>query len=37
VFARYGDSFGTINSGADYEINDILEIVPLVERLNSAL
>ncbi len=35
VFARYGDSFGTRNSGADYEINDILEIVPLIERLNG--
>jgi putative hydrolase of the HAD superfamily len=35
VFARYGDSFGTQNSGADYEINDILEIVPLIERLNG--
>ncbi|MEO0019942.1 MAG: HAD-IA family hydrolase [candidate division WOR-3 bacterium] len=36
VFARYGDSFGTKNSGADYEINDILEIVPLIEKLNQA-
>ncbi len=36
VFARYGDSFGTQVSGADYEINDILELVPIIERLNSA-
>lgn len=34
VFARYGDSFGTKQSGADYEINDILELVPIIERLN---
>ncbi len=34
IFARYGDTFGTQNSGANYEINDILEIVPLIERLN---
>ncbi len=36
VFARYGDSFGTKNSGADFEINDILELVPIIERLNYA-
>ncbi len=35
VFARYGDSFGTLNSGADYEVNDILELIPIVERLNQ--
>ncbi len=34
IFARYGDTFGTQNSGANYEINDILEIVPLIEQLN---
>ncbi|MGQ9708167.1 MAG: HAD-IA family hydrolase [bacterium] len=37
VFARYGDSFGTQNSGADYEINDILEILPLIKRLNQMV
>jgi len=21
AFARYGDTFGTVNSGADYELN----------------
>ncbi len=35
VFARYGDSFGTRVSGADYEINDILELIPVVERLQQ--
>jgi HAD superfamily hydrolase (TIGR02253 family) len=36
VFARYGDTFGTQESGADFEINDILELIPVVERLNRA-
>src|SRR5712692_782567 len=26
VFARYGDTFGTVHSGADYEISDIQEL-----------
>ena len=34
VFARYGDTFGTVHSGADYEINDIAELIDVVERLN---
>ncbi|MBM3314632.1 HAD-IA family hydrolase [candidate division WOR-3 bacterium] len=34
VFARYGDTFGTQHSGADYEVSDILELIPIVERLN---
>ena len=36
VFARYGDDFGTKTSGADFEINDALEVIPVVERLNSG-
>lgn len=36
VFARYGDAFGTKNSGADYEISDILELVPIIEILNRS-
>ncbi len=35
VFARYGDSFGTKQSNADLEIDDIMELVPFVERLNA--
>lgn len=31
VFARYGDTFGTVRSGADYEIDDILELVDIVD------
>ncbi|MEO0073367.1 MAG: HAD-IA family hydrolase [candidate division WOR-3 bacterium] len=35
VFARYGDTFGTKNSGADFEIDDIIQLIPIVEALNS--
>lgn len=35
VFARYGDTFGTIHSGADFEINDIIELVEIVDNLND--
>lgn len=34
VFARYGDRFDTENSGADYEINDILELLDIVDKLS---
>jgi putative hydrolase of the HAD superfamily len=36
VFARYGDTFGTTTSGADFEIDDIYELVGIVDRLNGA-
>ena len=35
AFARYGDTFGTIHSGADFDLNDILELVAIVDRLNG--
>jgi putative hydrolase of the HAD superfamily len=35
-FARYGDEFGTKASGADYEINDVLELVDIVRRENGG-
>ncbi len=35
VFARYGDTFGTVDSGADYEVNDILELIAIVDALNA--
>jgi putative hydrolase of the HAD superfamily len=34
VFARYGDTFGTVRSGADFEIDDMVELLPIVDRLN---
>jgi len=35
VFARYGDTFGTQDSGADYEIDDVFQLVEIVDRLNQ--
>ena len=35
VFSRYGDLFETENSGADFEIHDIHELLEIVERVNQ--
>ncbi len=35
VFARYGDTFGTKNSGADYEIDDIIQLLDIVDHLGA--
>ena len=37
VFARYGDTFGTGDSGADFEIGDALELVAIVDRMNAPV
>ncbi len=34
VFARYGDTFGTIQSGADFDIDDIADLLGILETLN---
>jgi putative hydrolase of the HAD superfamily len=34
VFARYGDTFGTKESGADYEIEDAYDLIAVVDELN---
>jgi putative hydrolase of the HAD superfamily len=36
VFARYGDTFGTVHSGATYEIDDISELLTILDRENGA-
>ena len=36
IFARYGDTFGTIDSGADWDVDDIHQIVDIVSELNAA-
>lgn len=36
VFARYGDTFDTKVSGADYDIDDVFELVSIVDALNGA-
>ncbi len=35
VFARYGDTFATVDSGADYDVDDIWQLVGIVDDLNS--
>ncbi len=35
VFAKYGNTFGTVETHADYEIDDIKELPGIVETLNS--
>jgi len=36
VFARYGDTFDTQVSGADFDVEDVLELVGIVDQLNGA-
>ncbi|MFN0157559.1 MAG: HAD-IA family hydrolase [Bacteroidota bacterium] len=35
VFARYGDTFGTVETNAQYEINDIAEVLAIIDRENG--
>jgi len=35
VFARYGDTFDTQRSGADYEIDDLIELLDILDELNG--
>jgi len=35
IFARYGDTFNTKQSGADYEIDDIIELLDIIDDLNA--
>ena len=35
VFARYGDTFETKESGADFDVDDIFELVGIVDGLNG--
>lgn len=34
VFARYGDTFDTKESGADFDVDDVLQLVGIVDELN---
>jgi len=36
VFARYGDTFGTIETHADYEISDVKDLLVIVQKENSG-
>lgn len=35
AFARYGDDFNTKDHGADFELTDISDLVPIVKKLNG--
>jgi hypothetical protein len=35
VFARYGDTFGTVESHADYDITDVSELLEIIDRENA--
>jgi putative hydrolase of the HAD superfamily len=35
VFARYGDTFGTKVSHADYDVTDVAQIIDIVKNLNG--
>ncbi|MBE0433143.1 HAD-IIIA family hydrolase [candidate division WOR-3 bacterium] len=37
VFARYGDRFGTETSGADYEVDDIIHLLDIVDELSCPV
>ena len=37
VFARYGDTFGTVETHADYEVNDIKDLIQILEKENSGV
>ena len=35
VFARYGDTFDTKESGADHDVDDVFDLVGIVDQLNG--
>jgi putative hydrolase of the HAD superfamily len=35
AFARYGDTFGTVESHADYDLNDVSELLDVIDRENQ--
>ena len=36
AFAKYGDTFNTIESNADYDIEDITELVGIIKQVNGS-
>lgn len=36
VFARYGDTFGTVESNATYDVNDVAELLSIIEKENAS-
>jgi len=37
VFARYGDTFGTKESGAHYVVDDIIGVLDVVDKINGSV
>ena len=37
AFAVYGDRFGTKHSGADWDIQDISEIITIIKKINNIV
>ena len=37
AFAVYGDTFGTKNSGADWDIQDVSEIINIIKKINNIV
>ena len=35
AFARYGDTFGTVHSGADWVLDDISELIQIIDEANG--
>ena len=36
AFARYGDTFGTVHSGADWDLNDIYQLFVIINEYNGS-
>jgi putative hydrolase of the HAD superfamily len=36
IFAKYGDAFGVEKSGANWDIEDIYEVVNIIDEINHA-
>ena len=36
AFARYGDTFGTVHSGADWDLNDIYQLFMIINGYNGS-
>ena len=36
AFARYGDTFGTVHSGADWDLNDIYQLFMIINEYNGS-
>lgn len=35
IYAKYGDTFGTIESGADWDVENIYEVIGIIQSLNG--